>query len=285
MKDSESYTYRNGYPISDKVIENLNDQRQRVEKKFAGLILIDGSVGQGKTTLATECADYLNGKPIIFKEQLGMGGVDFSRKLKECYNQGKTTLVYDEAGDFDKRGAISNFNRFINRIFDTYRAFRILPIMALPRFWILDQSIFDKGIPRLLLHVHDRNEKYGEISGYSLVGMHWLKYWADKSVMKSQCYNRVEPNFRGHFLNLPPAREAELDRYSTGGKFTVLEDEEIKYQGLITLSDISRNVGRSTIWTQRFLKTMKIKPKKVYKNRYYFDKNIIDQIIMTMGKK
>lgn len=280
-----NYLYAHGSPISEKVLVNLDDQMERVHKKFAGLILIDGSVGQGKTTLMVECLDHLNKKPINFKEQLGMGGVDFSRKLKESYIAGRNCLGYDEAGDFDKRGAVSNFNRFINRIFDTYRAFKILPVMALPRFWVLDQTIFDKGIPRLLLHVHHRNEHYGNISGYSLVGMHWLKYWADKLVIKSQCYDRVEPNFVGHFLNLPPERERELDRYSTGGKFNVLEEEEVKYEGLITLNDISRSVGRSTVWTQRFLKTMKVKPKKVWKNRYYFDKDVVDHIIMSMGKK
>lgn len=271
--------------VSEVIIKNLLEQKRRVlELGKASLIIIDGGVGEGKTTLATICADILQGRPIIFSEQLGLGGLDFAKKLKECYKKGLVVVIYDEGGDFDRRGAITKFNRFLNRIFEMYRAFKIIVIVCLPVFYALDQSLFDKRIPQGLLHVEHRTLKQGNIRGYDYTNMMYMIHWTKSLPIKSHCYGRTHPNFYAHFKNLPEERAALLDKYTTSGKFNIIEESGISIEGLVSIKDIAGKVGLSVMWVQRYLKGLKVKPEKIYKNRYYFNESIIERIIMVRAK-
>lgn len=277
------YCYAHGRPIGKKLIENLDDLKERVVVNGkAGLIIIDGNSGEGKTTLGVHIADHLNGGIVSFEEYLGMGGLDFAKKLKYAYTEkGVFSPIYDEAGDFDRRGAITGFNRFINRIFDTYRTFKKLPILILPRFWILDQPIFDKGIPRLLIHCYGRGLHQGEFKAYAPREMHYLLHWSKKLVVKSDCYNFVKSNFDGHFLNLNPGRCSELDRYCSKGKLNLMEAGEIQLEGLLTIEDVARKVGKSVPWVRLYLKKFKVKHAKVYKNKYFYNSDIVERMVMA----
>lgn len=270
------FLYDHGLPFSKGLDINLTDIKIRVEKNKAALIVIDGGVGEGKTTLAVEVSEYIMEAEVIFKEQLAMGGSDFAKKLKICYKAGYIVIIYDEAGDFNKRGALTRFNAMLNRIFETYRAFKILVILVLPSFAVLDNSLFDKQIPRLLLHCEGRTDNYGDYKAYSLYRMFYIREKMKKLTVKPFAYNLVEPNFRGHFLDLKPERAKELDKFTISGKLDILDQGEITFDGMMSFYELSEKLEMSVSWIKKKMTALEVKEKKIYKNRKYFDQGVLD---------
>lgn len=274
--------------FSTKLEENLDHIYTRVfKKKKAGLIIIDGGVGEGKTTLGVEVVDYFNmlhGAPpvdIKSKQQIGLGGEDFSKKLVACAELGLPACLYDEAGDFNKRGALTQFNRLINRLFEMYRGLKVIVVVCLPSFRVLDEDLFTKNIPRLLIHVFNRSLKQGNGKAYSLKRMMWIRFKMNnpKLVIKSQAYGQVQPNFYLHFKDLTEDRSRELDRVSVKGKIKELKQAEIKYSGLLTYSDLARKLGRSENWIKAVCNKLKLKPVKRFERRYYFGGEVVDIVL------
>lgn len=281
------HLYKNGLPFGQKLAENLDDQIKRIEGKKASLIIIDGGVGEGKTTLAVHVADYIQGEKIqLNKEgiQYAMGGPDFTKKLRLCHAEGRAVCIYDEAGDFNKRGALTKFNAMLNRTFETYRAFKIIVIVCLPTFNVLDNDIFDKNIPRLLIHCTGRGENYGNFYSYSLYRMMYVRDKMKKLVVKSFAYNLVQANFYGQFLDIEPSRSKALDLLSTAGKTKELMAAEIKMDGLITYQEISFKLSRSLLWCRLAISKLKIKPKKVIGQKKFFDSGVIDVLSSFMDE-
>jgi hypothetical protein len=276
------YTYKHGLPFSEILGVNLNDLRERVINKKASLIIIDGFIGEGKTTLAVQVADYLNGldgfPPIKFDEQLSMGGDQFQQKLRICFSKGYHCIIYDEAGDFSKRGAMTKFNFTLNRTFETFRAFRIIPILCLPSFEVLDNSLFYKGIPRLLLNLSRRNNHQGNFEGYSYNRMMYIKKKMEKLVIKPQAYSMTQGNFYGHFLNLPPERSKELDLFSTRGKLEILQRNEIESRGLLDYAMIGQRLNMTPRSARNYVVQSKIKAVTVIKKKKYFSMNEFKQL-------
>lgn len=274
------YTYKHGLPFGKKLDDNLKGLNDRVLHKFASLAIIDGGIGQGKTTLAVHIADRFNAlhglPPINLEEQLALGGKDFTQKMRKCYQKKLPVLIYDEAGDFNKRGSLSRFNAMINRTFETFRAFQIIVILVLPSFYVLDQDLFDKQIPRLLIHLRDRGDKYGNYYAYGLYRMLLLRARMGKLNIKNFAFTLIHPNFMGQFLDLDPARNKALDRISTNNKISVLQKSEIEIEGLKAYREIAEKLCRSHEWVRRAVNELKIKPKKVINRVKYFNEDIID---------
>lgn len=273
----------NDLPFSEALARNLDDLDDRIFKmNKAALVVLDGGVGEGKTTLAIHLGDYLNKKhgleeiDIPVKEQLGLGGVDFAKKLRLGFKKKFPVIIYDEAGDFNKRGALTRFNAMLNRTFETFRAFKILVILCLPSLNVLDNDLFDKNIPRLGIHCYNRTLKQGNIKGYSNYRMLYIRERMKKLVVKSFAYGIVEPNFYGHFKDLPTERRKQLDIVSTKGKLKELEKSEIKLEGLISYNDLSIRLARTTRWVKIALKALKIRHVKVIDKRKYFDQGVVD---------
>jgi hypothetical protein len=273
--------------FSAKLAENVKDLLTRIDKNKASLIIIDGGVGEGKTTLGVEIADYANelkGLHLInldYKHhpQLALGGEEFTQGLRTCYQFKLPAIVYDEAGDFSKRGSLTRFNSMLNRTFETFRGFRILVILCLPSFNSLDNDLFDKNIPRLLLHLQNRTENQGDIYGFSLYRMLYIKNkYMPKLTVKSFAYQLVNPNFFGHFQNLEPERARALDYISTRGKLSVLKKAQIKIQGLVSYMDIAKQVQRSVVWVKKKTSELKIKHKRIIDRCKYFDQSVIDRL-------
>jgi len=276
---NKRYTYDNGLPFSNVLDKNLDDLKKRIKLNKASMLIIDGAVGEGKTTLAVHCAEYFTGTQLEFPKQLGMGGEQFQEKLQICVDSKLLVVIYDEAGDFNSRGALTKFNQMLNRIFDTYRTFKILVIIVLPNFAVLDNSLFQKQIPRLLLHCHSRNNRYGNYSGYSLYRMYYLKKYMREITVTPQAYSRTRPNFVGHFLDVTPERSKELDQYSTEGKRQVLTDNIIENRGLVDLQGIAKAVGKSTRWVQKKISELNFEHNTTFKRKKYYDKDIINIIL------
>lgn len=280
------YTYDHGLPFSEKLKENIVDLVHRIRNKKASLLIIDGGVGEGKTTLAVEIADLVNEGEGIGKirleinnhPQLALGGSEFLKQLRICYETNLPVIVYDEAGDFNKRGALSRFNAMLNRTFETFRGFRILVILCLPSFNVLDVDLMDKQIPRLLLSLSNRSNKYGKFRGYSLYRMMYIKEKMKKLVVKPFAYNLVEPNFYGQFLDLTPERAKQLDKISTKGKIDVLKKSEIKIEGLMGYNEVATKLSRSIPWVRMAVSRLKIKPTRIINKARYFNEDIVNRL-------
>lgn len=286
--------YGHGLPFSLELAKNLDSQISRVSfENKASLILYDGGIGEGKTTLMVHSADYLMGayepqedgsyiyndeKLISFQDQLAMGGKAFSQKIRVCHIKKLVVVIYDEAGDFSRRGALTRLNALINRIFETYRGFKIVVLLGLPSARSLDGSLLDKCIIRMSIHCLNRNVQYGNFRAYSLYRLHYIIHKMTKLVIKSKAYDFTSPNFRGHFLDLMPKRSLKLDNFSTKGKFSMMEEGEIQFEGLVSYQDISRKLNRSIVWVKKKIAKFKIKEKRYYKRRKYFKAEVLDHL-------
>lgn len=297
MSEKKFY-YSHGLPFTTFLVSNLENIRRRIEENKAAMILVDGGVGEGKTTLCVHMADFLQGaytrqgekwikdksKQIDLEKQIGMGGEQFVLKLKLCYREKLAVVIYDEAGDFDKRGALSRFNALINRVFDTFRTFHVIVIAALPCFAVLDEPIFTKKIPRMLINCRGRTKLSGEFYGYSLYRMQYIKHKMKKLIVRSRAYYQTSPNFKGHFLDLEPDRSATLDRLSTAGKMSILEGAEVSAGDYLTVRDIAEKVGRSIISIQKYLKELQVRPDMIRANTHYYKGPIVDIIANHVAK-
>lgn len=294
------YLYDYGLPFTKEVETNLKQANDRVQNKGkASLWIIDGGVGEGKTTILTHALDLVNkfngygdiSLKLNDHPQLALGGAKFVKQLGECHKLKLPCIGYDEAGDFSRRGSITRFNAMLNRTFETYRGFKILVIIALPNFNILDNQLFDNNIPRGLLHLFGRTNHQGNFKAYSLVNMNWIRYWADKlpKGIKYKCYDKVVPNFNGHFLDLPPARARQLDTLSTKGKLEVLNKASAKLDGLLNYKQLAEKVGRSVEWTRRAVSSLNIKHVHLYNHSKYFSgatiNRLMDHLDTKNGKK
>lgn len=280
--------------FSKKLYENLDDLDERVFlKKKASMIVIDGGVGEGKTTLAIEIMDYLNQKHSFDlvdltdqTSQLAMGGEDFTKKLVVCFSRKFPCATYDEAGDFNKRGSMTRLNALLNRTFETFRAFKILVILCLPSFNVLDQDLFDKRIPRLLIHLYGRTQKQGNGRCYSLRGMNRLREKMDKNKHdKDVAFKLVEPNFFIHFKDLEDKRRIMLDDLSTKGKIKGLSIASIKFEGLLSYSELAKKVNRSERWIKKAVSDLKIRSVKTFERRNYFPSETTDRLLDYLDDK
>lgn len=292
-KKRDSNLYKHGLPFSQKLGENLTDLVNRIKMNKAAMLIVDGGVGEGKTTLCVEGADFVNSlfglKPIELKRkyhpQYAMGGEAFLKQLVECFNKKFPCVIYDEAGDFNKRASLTRFNATINRTFETFRAFKILVILSLPSFSVLDNDLLLKEIPRLLIHTRDRRENYGNFQGYSLYRMMYIKEKMKKLVVKSFAYNIVMENFRGQFLDLEPKRSKQLDILSTSGKKSILRKSEIDIEGLMSYATMSNKLGLSIKTLRMKVGKLKLRHKRIINRVKYFDNYTLDRLADESGRR
>jgi Ni2+-binding GTPase involved in maturation of urease and hydrogenase len=297
VKKDDLYLYDYGLPFGNKLAQNIDDLLDRIDRKKASLLIIDGLMGEGKTTLAVEIMEYVTksrDKAIStvgfyddfktdFEKQLAMGGEDFQEKLQICRDSKLVVLTYDEAGDFSKRGAITSFNQRLIRVFQTFRSFKILIIMCLPSFEVLDNDLFKHGVPRLLLHCCDRGQTYGSIKGYGLEEMFYIKHFMKKEVVPLKAYSKINPNFRSHFKDLPKAISNKLDKISTAAKSETLSSNILKNQGLLNKHDIAKIVGRSIRWVEKGIAKTDVTHKRIFKRAKYYGEEVISILEAQIG--
>lgn len=268
-----SKLYNHGLPFSKPLDQNIDDLMERIDKDKASLLVIDGGVGEGKTTLGIECCDYACKEETDCNIQYGMGGLQFQEKLQLCHLNKKRAVIYDESGDFSKRGTLTQFNKRLIRIFETYRAYKILIILIVPNFYVLDQSLMDLKIPRLLLNCYKRGDRDGTYRAYSLYRMHYLRHKMrdQRLVIKEFAYSQVKPNFRGHFLDLSPDRARELRRICLAGKEKIVTESILEASNLVNIATLCRKLSRSSIWVRQKLKKLGIKHSTIYKKKKYYE--------------
>lgn len=276
--------YQNGLPFSENLAENIRKVCERVDNNKAAMIIVDGGVGEGKTTLGVHILDYINSlygfAPIDIPklEQLGMGGSMFLKAMRRCYDKKLPCVGYDEAGDFSKRGSLTAFNAMLNRTFETFRAFRCVVVVMLPNLNVLDQQIFDNQIPRFSLHLKNRTKKTGNFYGYSLYRTLLLKSRMAKLKLKNFAYVTVQANIWGHFKDLDPIRSAQLDKVSTKNKLDILRRSEVKIEGLLTYAELANKMYKSVSWCRQAVNELKIKPVRIIRQQKYFDQAALNRL-------
>jgi len=264
---------------------------ERVKLDFPSLIILDGGQGQGKTTLMTHIINHYNkrrGLPRadLSKQhhpQIALGGKEFTKNFNVCKSEGLPVIGYDEAGDFSRRGSISRFNSMINRRFETFRSSNIIVILCLPNFNVLDMHLYDLQIPRILLHLRDREltKNFGNYDGYSLYGMNWIRYWFDKlnKAIRYKCYDKVTPNFRGHFLDLAPEERKQLKALSDMGKDRESQKAEIKAEGLLSYIDLASKLGWSVSYTRQVIRKIRFKKTRTIGGVSYFHEDLVNRLL------
>lgn len=294
------YYYSYGLPFDQHLARiDLELVKERVRINKAALLVVDGGVGEGKTTFMIHLADYLNGayqlqpdgnykiipsKLINFDLNYSFGGNDFQTKLQICVEQKQLVIVYDEAGDFNKRGSLTGFNQQLNRIFETYRTFKIILILGLPCAKVLDNDLFIKGIVRCIIHLENRNEYYGDYRVFSLYNSMYLLEKLKKMVVPQMAYKYQRANARGHFLNLSPSRAQELARICDAGKKEILNTNVLKSRGLISLLDFAKKLNITKQYLNNVLQKAKVKEVSTYHRIRYFDSDAVATISKYLGR-
>jgi hypothetical protein len=272
------YIESSGLPFSDVTRHTLDRLKDRVDRGLASCIVIDGAMGSGKTTFAVQMADYIQGDFIDLQKQLSLGGKEFFKKADVVVRDKLKVLIYDEAGDFDRRGALGQFNKMLNRFFQTYRAYKIIVIVVLPNFKILDNRLFDNQVPRVLFHMTKKAKTYAEYKAYSLRRMFWLLNAFKKFNDPLTAYKLTDHNYRGKVKDLPASRCAALDKLSTAGKKEIIRESRVKLEGMVNRKTIARAFNKTLSWVANRLVLYDVKPVHKMGRTEFYGQEVIDII-------
>ena len=259
--------------------KEINQQLKRLKNKLSLMIIIDGQLGQGKTTFAVQLADYIEGKEISFETQLGTGGQDFLQKLPLCNMQKKKVIIYDEAGDFNTRGALTAFNKSLNTFFETFRAFQMVVILVLPFFGSLDSSLYDKGLPRLLIHTYGKSKSWGKFHAYGLVDQLYMRnHLRNPRFIKQFVYRKSREFYQGTFPDLPPKRREELEKFSMKGKQDLLNL-------YITIPEMAKELNRHYLTVSKIIKKLKVEPHHANGKTKFFRMEVFQTVKNEINNK
>ena len=285
--NDKKYYWSNGLKIDSTLKSNLDDCVERVNSKKASLIIIDGGVGEGKTTLGTICGFELAAsfnQEFSIKDQVRQGGSDFLKGMDWCVKNKRNVVVYDEAGDFNTRASLTYFNQNMNRVFETYRALKIVVILCLPSFADIDTSLMKKKIARMLIHCYARNNNYGNYKVYSLWRAWYLKAKFAKVTVPDDAFRMVSPNFFGRFRDLDPVQAKELEVLSIAGKKSIIQKGMLKERGLINIKEIAQKTGYSVETIRRYTKAKKLRAEK-HGATLYYHKEIVENILIDKERE
>lgn len=284
-------TYSYGLPFSERLAyPNLIDQIKRIKSRMPSIIIVDGALGTGKTTLAVHLADFINkqyGLPPIKldlkdHEQIAMGGEDFQTQIRKCKTNNLPVIIYDEAGDFKKTYTMSRFNRALGSTMDKIRTFNLIVIVVLPLFYRLDNIFFDNLSARLLIHC---TRKMGHNSAsfriYDVDSMAYLKYVIERYYKNfpHKAYTRLTPNMEGHFKDLEDGRSKKLNLLCNRLKDRDSLKAEIKNRGLMGYRELAIKCNRTTTWVRVKVSELKIKPTTMISRAKYFDELALNRLL------
>lgn len=222
-----SYVYENGHPFTDPLPEWVDFQKEEVlSNGEACLILVDGALGKGKSTMAMQLARSFD-KAIeptedSYKLRYFLGGRDFLKGCVESHKKGAGALVFDESGiDMSSRRAMSSMNMNLLSFFQLYRYWGIPVVLVVPNIGIIDKQIFDYGIHRFTIHMDEKiNGKYAHFRVYDQDSTMFVHHRIKQYVVPRHAYRTtsVVPNFMGWVKPLPPEHQKILDKLGSDSK-------------------------------------------------------------------
>jgi len=288
--------FANGTPFDkpELIVKNIKTSIIRLKDRQPVLEIIDGGQSTGKTTLAVLKADEYNkasGQPVINLTekdgvQYAFGGEQLIKKLPLCYDQNKPVIIYDESGDYNRKGALSRFNKTMDRAMDMVRIFQVAIIVVCHDFTKLPRELIDKKIATMLTHCKQRNPGSGYASAqvYDYTGMCWIQHYRKQEVVPEMAYSKVYPNFHFRFKDLSPERSSQLHSLGGGKKIELFKQTEVKISGLLNYKELSYKVGMSEIWVKQQIKKLHITEESIYKKKKYFNPEIAHTLLKKVKK-
>jgi hypothetical protein len=209
----------------DKVlIENLTYIKNDVLKHdYDGFIVVDGKEGDGKSVLAGQIARFFD--PTYNIERCAFNEKQFMNASK---NAGEfKAVVFDETmGYLSSRGAMSEFNRTLIKVFSEMRSKHLFVVICIPSFFELDKyPAIHRSIG--LIHITKR----GSYSVYNYEKKKLLYVYGKKFYEY-----KISPNFHGTFSKYFPLdkyeyeikkREATMGREEKSDEKQRLKDQKI----------------------------------------------------------
>ena len=149
----------NGFPMNPKLRENLDLIKDSVlHKNNDFMIIIDGRVSEGKTTIATQIAKYLN-------PGFDLPTITFSTpqllKALQVAKKGDV-VIHDEAIDINSRSAMSKWNKEVMKIMAKIRSKNLFIIFNLPSIFDIDRAM---ALHRASMLIHCYSPSFGK-KGY-----------------------------------------------------------------------------------------------------------------------
>lgn len=303
-KNTTGY-YKNGLPFEPLLSKTLDQAKDRVMRLNKSVFIsVDGAIGSGKSTGGVHIADYLNGAYEIqndgnfklieeklinldIKEhiQYSLGAPDFIKKLSLCHKSGVNVLVYDESGDFSKRGSLTKLNSDLNRIFEICRSLKIIIIFIMPNIFYIDRSVLDKEMIRFHIRINRENNNYSEYKLWNIDCINWIKYYSLKLPIPNQCYNSVKPSYRGNMLPLSEERTKQLAFLCNKYKVNTIDKLEVKdntqKRGL-SIQEIMKSYNVSQSLVNKFVVNHKI-TRKEWGKKFVYDERQIAKAVRDYG--
>lgn len=280
---SEEYTH-----IYNKRInafqQNLDDIFDRIKIRKPSLIIIDGGSGEGKTTIGVEIIDYFNKKvnlsPINFRSsQYAKGGKDFTKKLSLAHKEGYPAIIYDEAGDLNRKTTLSKFNRDLDMVFNQVRAYDMVVVLITQSVGYLENDLFTKGIVRMLINCYGRKDLIkSNFRAYELDRINYLRRSIKEEVTPTKAYQKITANNYGQFFNLSLKRDNELHKVGFEKKDQDIQKADINLDGLIDYDTLARKSGYSLQTVKIKICHLKIKPIKIFQRKAYFNYSVLDRL-------
>lgn len=288
--------YANNTPFDkiEVIDRNLKNMLIRLKDRQPIVIIIDGGQSCGKTTLSIELTDrfnYLSGQTEVNLEekeniQYCFGGEQLVKKLPLCQDQNRNAIVYDESGDYNRKGALSRFNKTMDRAMDMIRIFQVAIIIVCHDFTKLPKEMIDKKIATMLIHCKQRSpgSGYANAQVYDYTGMCWIQHYRKQEVVPEVAYNKVYPNFHFRFKDLEPTRSNKLHILSGTKKVELFKMSEVKLQGLLNFKELGYKCGMSEAWIKSQIRKLHIKEESIYKKKKYFNPNVADLLLKKVQK-
>ena len=236
--------YNNGLKWNrDYFTENIDEQVIRTKNNHPSVIVLDGLYGQGKTTLGVEMGDYISKEhyntTFDIDKQLGKGINDFLESINWCIANNKNVCIFDEAGEFSKKGTMTRLNKLLNRVFEVFRATKIVLIICVPSIQDLDDSQLKKGLVRFLVNCYGRTtQPFSKLRVYDIERIFYIKHYMKKEVVPAKAYSKVRPNFHGYFKDLDANVREDLRILDLKDKKGILKDKYFEAKGLIPVEII-----------------------------------------------
>ncbi len=237
------------------LMADLDLVKKKLRDDFDWFQIVCGYEGYGKSTLGINCCYYVD--PTFNIDRICMEADEFIKALKKSKKY--QAILLDEAGtQLYSREAMTSINRLLTKAFMIIRQKNLFVCIVLPSFFMLDSYIRNHRI-NSLLYCYKRgkfrayNRKYAKV--ISIKGM------------KYKDYNVVHGNKAvwGHFNKPFPSEELRKQYLVKKNKYvnSFLKNMESEREGFYKVIKFSEITGYSLITIKRWIKSNKIKYKKI----------------------
>lgn len=188
------------YYLDGYLQKNLDLAKSVIDEDWDMVFVVDGNEGGGKSSLAIQCAYYLD--PTLSLDRVTFTPEEFTSAIRKANK--KQAVIFDEAFcGLSSRATMSSVNRTIVRLLTEIRQKNLFVFIVLPTFFDLDKYVA-LWRSRALLHVYVKNFKRGQFEFYSSEKKKNM-YVHGKKLYK---YGYPCPDFRGAFTKAMPLDDA-----------------------------------------------------------------------------